>query len=83
MKQVIQSYKTGELAEANAGVVIDPDVNQLTSALTKLLDDPKLCQEMGANGRRLILEKFTCDEIADQMIQLYEDVLESKITGKL
>lgn len=66
-----------EVAEANAGIVIDPDAEELASALAKLLDDPKLRVEMGANGRRLVLEKFTWDKISDQMFRLYQDVLEN------
>lgn len=77
MKQVIQSYKTGEVAEAKAGIVIEPDADQLASTLIRLLDSPKLRAEMGANGRRLVLEKFTWDKVANQMIQLYQDVLEN------
>jgi len=43
--------------------------------LNKLLANPWLCKEMGENGRRLVMEKFVWDKIADQMIQLYEKVL--------
>ncbi len=63
-----------EVAEARAGIVIEPNADQLADALNKLLDNPRLCKEMGENGRRLIMEKFTWDKVADQMIQLYEDV---------
>lgn len=68
-----------EVAEAEAGIVIETNAYQLANALNKLLEDPKLCKEMGENGRRLIIEKFTWDKIADQMIQFYEDVLGGKI----
>jgi glycosyltransferase involved in cell wall biosynthesis len=64
-----------EVAEANAGIVIEPNADQLADSLNKLLDNPRLCKEMGENGRRLVMEKFTWDKIADQMIHLYEDVL--------
>lgn len=64
-----------EVAEARAGIVIEPNADQLADALNKLLDNPRLCKEMGENGRRLVMEKFTWDKVADQMIQLYEDVL--------
>ena len=64
-----------EVAEAKAGIIIEPNADQLADALNKLLDDQKLCKEMGENGRRLIMEKFTWDKIADQMIRLYENVL--------
>ena len=65
-----------EIAEARAGIVVVPDANQLAEALARLLDEPQLRKEMGANGRRLVQEKFTWDKVAEQMIRLYRDVLE-------
>jgi len=67
-----------EVAEAKAGIVIEPDPNQLAESLTRLLDDARLRKEMGANGRQLVLEKFTWHKVTDQMVQLYEDVLKGK-----
>lgn len=64
-----------EVAEAEAGLVIEPEVGQLATAMEKLLDEPQLRQEMGGNGRRLVNEKFTWDKIADQMIEMYDEVL--------
>lgn len=64
-----------EVREANAGIVIEPNADQLAEALDRLIDDPELCKEMGENGRRLVMENFTWDKIADKMIQLYENVL--------
>jgi len=64
-----------EVAQAKAGVVIEPDVDQLVEALVGLLDRPELRKEMGENGRQLIMEKFTWEKVADQMFRLYEDVL--------
>lgn len=68
-----------EVAQAKAGIVIDPDPVQLAEALLRLLDDPELREEMGNNGRRLVMEKFTWDRIADQMIELYQRVLEGEV----
>jgi len=67
-----------EVAKAKAGIIIDPDVEQLTIALLNLLKDAHLRKEMGANGRRLVIERFSWDKIAEQMIQLYEDILNNK-----
>ena len=71
---ITQQCHFPEVVEANAGIVIEPKADQLADALNELLDNSKLCEEMGENGRRLIMDKFTWDKIADQMIQLYEDV---------
>jgi glycosyltransferase involved in cell wall biosynthesis len=66
-----------EVAEAKAGIIIEPEAKQLTQALLKLLDNPDLCREMGRNGSRLVKEHYSWDKIADKMIQLYENVLNS------
>ncbi len=68
-----------EVAEAKAGIVVEPDADQLVEALTKLIDNPQLRNEMGANGRKLVMERFTWDRVAEQMIQLYQDILDGKI----
>lgn len=68
-----------EVAEARAGIVINPDSDQLAEALAKLLGNPELSKGMSANGRRLVMEKFSWDRIADQMIQVYQDVLGGKM----
>jgi len=68
-----------EVAEARAGIVIDPDAVQLAEAMIELLDNPKLREEMGNNGRRLVMERFTWDKVAEQMVQLYQDVLDGRI----
>lgn len=64
-----------EVAEYEAGIVIEPNLKQLTEALNILLNNSKLCKKMGENGHKLILKKYTWDKIADQMIKLYEKVL--------
>lgn len=68
-----------QVGEAGAGMVIDADIDQLSNALIELLNNPKLCKEMGERGRSLILERYTWDKVADQMIILYEKVLSGKI----
>ena len=67
-----------EVTEVGAGNEIDPNVEQLTGALGNLLGNPQLCKKMGENGKRLVLEKFTWDKIADKMIQFYEEILNGK-----
>jgi glycosyltransferase involved in cell wall biosynthesis len=64
-----------EVAEVKAGMVIEPDVDQIANSLTKLLNEPYLCKEMGKNGQQLVINKFTWDKIVDKMIKLYEAIL--------
>jgi len=68
-----------EVAEANAGIVIDPDVDQLAAALYKLIENSGLREKMGSNGRHLVMEHFTWDKIAGQMVELYQNVLEGNL----
>jgi len=64
-----------EVAKAKAGIIIEPDVDQLTIALLNLLDNAHLRKIMGENGQQLILKNFTWDKIAGKMVQLYKEVL--------
>jgi len=64
-----------EIGKYKAGMIIEPDINQLVRAFNYLLNNPKLCKEMGENGIRLVKESFTWDKIVNQMINLYEEVI--------
>jgi len=64
-----------EVAEYEAGIVIEPNLKRLTEALNILLNNSKLCKKMGENGHKLILKKYTWNKIANQMIKLYEKIL--------
>jgi len=68
-----------EVAEYEAGIVIEPDLKQLTEGLNILLSNSKLCKKMGENEKKLILAKYTWDKIADKMIKVYEDILNRKV----
>ncbi|MFB0563422.1 MAG: glycosyltransferase [Candidatus Lokiarchaeia archaeon] len=68
-----------EVKQYNAGLVIEPNVGELTEALEILLSDPELCQQMGNNGKRLVRERYTWDRIADQMIEVYKDIIEKNL----
>lgn len=66
------------LVDNQNGFLIDPgDSAQLTQRLLTLLQDPKLANEMGDCGRRLIEEKFSWHLITSQVIALYHKLLEA------
>jgi len=67
-----------EVAEVEAGIVIESDTKSLAQALNRLMNSPHLCKKMGENGRKLVLKKFTWDIIADMMIKVYEEILNRK-----
>jgi glycosyltransferase involved in cell wall biosynthesis len=64
-----------EVLENRAGIIIKPNAQELAEALIELLNNPQLCDEMGENGRKLVLEKFTWDKIANKMMDLYKSLL--------
>jgi len=70
-----------EVEGIGAGKIIDADANHLSEALIELLDNPELCKDMGDRGKRLVMEKYTWDKVADQMIAAYEEILGGRKGG--
>jgi glycosyltransferase involved in cell wall biosynthesis len=69
---------TPEIQRAKAGIVTLPNVTETASAMTILLKDESLRREMGRNGRRLVLEKFTWDKCAQELGVAFEDILSGR-----
>lgn len=69
-----------EVAQAQAGRVVDCDALQLASALLPLLDDAPGRAILGENGRRLVAEQFPWDRVADQMIRVYDTIMKREKT---
>lgn len=70
-----QSYFP-EIVQYNAGKVIPCDHYFLAKAMEELIDDKEQRKRMGENGRRLVIEKFTWDNIAEEMIENYQLIIE-------
>ena len=63
-------------------LAVPPDFTRFHSqagALTELMANPKLCQRMGAEGRRRVEELFAWEAIAAQTVALYRGLVERKI----
>ena len=61
------------------GYLVPPkDVDALTAALEKLLADGALRQRLGAEGRRLVDPKFRKEQMVEQIVALYDELLEAK-----
>lgn len=67
-----------DLVKFNAGIVVDGKPEEIAFALLKILDNPDLSQQMGQNGRKLILEKYTWDKIAKQTTKVYKQIISEK-----
>jgi glycosyltransferase involved in cell wall biosynthesis len=66
-----------EVAETESGIIIEPEVDQLTQALLKLLDNASLCKKMGKNGKKLVTNYYSWDRISGKMIEFYKNVIRS------
>jgi glycosyltransferase involved in cell wall biosynthesis len=64
-----------EIDDAAAGLVIRCDAAELTTALSRLLDDSELRTSMGKRGTKLVERSFTWPIAAEQMLNLYERIL--------
>jgi glycosyltransferase involved in cell wall biosynthesis len=64
-----------EAAEAGAGILVDPEIESLETALRDLLTNPSLTREMGGRARALIKERFTWDRVAEQLEGVYQRAL--------
>ena len=54
------------------GLVVPPkDIKSLTSAMLKLINDEQLAKQMGENGRKLVMEKFSLDKMIEDYEQLF------------
>lgn len=58
--EMITPGKNGDLVEVN-------NVEELTEKMINLLSDPSLLEEMGMNGRNLVLENYTWDIVVKKM----------------
>jgi glycosyltransferase involved in cell wall biosynthesis len=63
--------------EANgAGLIIKAETPALRDAMLKLASNEALRNEMGRKGRNLVLAKYTWDEIAARLTEVYRAVLD-------
>jgi glycosyltransferase involved in cell wall biosynthesis len=67
-----------EIQKVNAGYVVPAgDIEALTNAVLKMMAQPDLQRkEMGRNGRRLIMRKYTINIMAKKMLAVYRYMLE-------
>ncbi len=65
------------ILKANAGIVIEKNEQQLTEAILKILNEPNLAKKMGENGKRLVVEKFSADKIANKWIEEYNKIIKN------
>jgi glycosyltransferase involved in cell wall biosynthesis len=58
----------------DAGLKVEPgNIEELTHAMIKLLLDDELRKELGAKGRKRVIEEFTVEGVADKILEIYLD----------
>ncbi len=69
-RQMVEKYKFGLVADPN-------NVDDIASKIRWLLNHPKEAEEMGKNGKRLLMEQFTWDVAEKELLKLYQKIEES------
>lgn len=62
-----------EIVTPASGLIVPPDdIDALAAAMTRLAFQPELRKSMGEMGRQLVLEKYTPEQHAREMLSWYE-----------
>jgi glycosyltransferase involved in cell wall biosynthesis len=61
--------------EARAGVVVEKDVAAVTSAIIRILGDSLSARAMGEAGRKLVVERFSMESVADAFLEAYNTLI--------
>ena len=69
-REIVRHEVNGLLVPAN-------DLDALTAAVSRLIDNPELRQSYGANGREIALQGFTARQVAGETIALYRSLLDA------
>jgi len=65
--------------DGTTGFIVPPkNAHALAQAITELLSNDKLRQEMGENAYRALSYKFSWDKIAQKTLQVYQEAIEAR-----
>jgi len=61
------------------GAHVDPESpNDIANFVKEILSDDELREKMGENARERVLENYTLDSIAEETLDIYDHLIESK-----
>jgi glycosyltransferase involved in cell wall biosynthesis len=61
--------------ETSGGVIYEPNNSEsLAKAIASLLTDPARVSKLGEQGRRVVLERFSMNDMAKDIVRIYEDI---------
>lgn len=72
---ITQACNLPEVAEYRAGQIIAQDADVLATAMTQILENKEDRQRMGQNGRRMVAECFSFDQVMDLLERLYGEAI--------
>lgn len=70
----------GTLETSEAAILVDPTPHALASGLDSILSRPELAHRLSENGRRLVLERYTWEKVAADILRLYDQAVEIQKT---
>lgn len=74
---VVISDKVGiykEVADNNAGIIVETTIKSIEEGILKLLTDENLRNTIAANGKAMVEKYYNINKVAEQMIDVYERV---------
>jgi glycosyltransferase involved in cell wall biosynthesis len=67
------------VADAETGLLIPPkDAAALAGAITRLLTDPARAQQLGANARTHVRERYSLDRLGREINEIYGELVQQK-----
>lgn len=64
------------LRSSNSGIAVTPeDPNELADAIIKLLQNKQLREQMGVNGRKLVVNEYTWEITAKKTMEVFRNLL--------
>lgn len=68
-----------EAAEVGAAYVVEPTADDVSHALMRCLQDPEKAKSLGHRARQLVLENYTWDRVATNLIQVYQKIIKREV----
>jgi len=70
--------KSGGAQWHSNGVLVEPNAEVFAGVLATLAEDMALTQQMAISSRAFAVSRYSADEAADRVVDLYEELARSK-----
>lgn len=67
-----------EVEKAGGGLVINKDINELSKAILKIINNPSGAKKMGEAGKKMVINEFSPEGVADKLFNEYSGLLAQK-----